>query len=128
MHNVSRPVNRERKSSKRVVYLRANGKDPNSAKRYCLTTSEIRVRAHCFEEGPFRGGPRRSTPKRFQPGIRQLQDCRKDTNELFDAEWDLLVCSAGSLSAVICEMVRQQSRAAIDVGSIDATMSRLAGK
>ncbi len=49
-------------------------------------------------------------------------------DELFVAEWDLLLCSAGSLSAVICEMARQQSRAAIDVGSIDATMSRLAGK
>ena len=45
MHNVSRPVNRERKSSKRVVYLRATGKDPNSAKRYCLTTSKIGSRA-----------------------------------------------------------------------------------
>jgi len=49
-------------------------------------------------------------------------------DELFAAEWDLLLCSAGTLSAVICEVARQQSRAAIDVGSIDATMSRLAGK
>ncbi len=55
MHNVSRPVNRERKSSKRVVYLRATGKDSNSVKHYCLTTSEIGVRAHCYEEGSVRG-------------------------------------------------------------------------
>ena len=56
MHNVSRPVNRERKSSKRVVYLRATGKDPNSVKRYCLATAEIGVRAHCYEESLARGG------------------------------------------------------------------------
>jgi len=49
-------------------------------------------------------------------------------NELFAAEWDLLLCSAGSLSAVLCEASRQQTRAALDVGSIDATMSRIAGK
>ena len=49
-------------------------------------------------------------------------------DELFAAEWDLLLCSAGSLSAVICEASRQQTRAALDVGSIGATMSRLAGK
>ncbi|MEO2016733.1 MAG: hypothetical protein ABGZ53_20445 [Fuerstiella sp.] len=49
-------------------------------------------------------------------------------DELFEAEWDLLLCSAGSLSTVLCEASRQQTRAALDVGSIDATMSRLAGK
>ena len=49
-------------------------------------------------------------------------------DELFVAEWDLLLCSAGSLSTVLCEASRQQTRAALDVGSIDATMSRLAGK
>ena len=49
-------------------------------------------------------------------------------DELFVAEWDLLLCSAGSLSTVLCEASRQQTRAALDVGSIDATMSRIAGK
>jgi hypothetical protein len=49
-------------------------------------------------------------------------------DELFDPEWDLLLCSAGSLSTVLCEASRQQTRAALDVGSIDATMSRIAGK
>ncbi len=44
--------------------------------------------------------------------------------ELFAAEWDLLLCSAGSLSAVICEMVRQHGRTAIDVGSIDQSQSQ----
>ncbi len=39
--------------------------------------------------------------------------------ELFAAEWDLLLCSAGSLSAVICEAARQQGRKAIDVGQLD---------
>ena len=45
-------------------------------------------------------------------------------DELFAAEWDLLLCSAGSLSAVICEMARQHGRTAIDVGSIDQTQSQ----
>ena len=40
-------------------------------------------------------------------------------DELFAAEWDLLLCSAGSLSAVICETARQRRRRAIDVGSLD---------
>jgi type IV secretory pathway TraG/TraD family ATPase VirD4 len=44
--------------------------------------------------------------------------------ELFAAEWDLLLCSAGSLSAVICEMARQHGRMAIDVGSIDQNQSQ----
>ena len=39
--------------------------------------------------------------------------------ELFVAEWDLLLCSAGSLSAVICETARQRGRRAIDVGALD---------
>ena len=40
-------------------------------------------------------------------------------DELFAEEWDLLLCSAGSLSAVICEAARQQGRKAIDVGQLD---------
>lgn len=36
--------------------------------------------------------------------------------ELFAVEWDLLVCSAGSLSAVICDAARQHGHRAIDVG------------
>ncbi len=39
--------------------------------------------------------------------------------ELFAAEWDLLLCSAGSLSAVICEAAPQVGRTSLDVGSLD---------
>jgi hypothetical protein len=60
--------------------------------------------------------PDKSVTKReFWHGLRE---------ELFAVEWDLLVCSAGSLSAVICEMARQHGRTAIDVGSIDQTQSQ----
>ncbi len=45
-------------------------------------------------------------------------------DELFAAEWDLLLCSVGSLSAVICEAARQRGRRAIDVGSLDQTQSQ----
>ena len=43
--------------------------------------------------------------------------------ELFADEWDLLLCSAGSLSAVICEAARQRGRSAIDVGSSDVVVN-----
>lgn len=43
-------------------------------------------------------------------------------DELFAEEWDLLLCSAGSLSAVICEAARQRGRKAIDVGSSDVVV------
>ena len=45
-------------------------------------------------------------------------------DELFAAEWDLLLCSSGSLSAVICEGARQRGRRAIDVGAADAAINR----
>ena len=45
-------------------------------------------------------------------------------NELFAAEWDLLLCSAGSLSAVICEAARQRGRKAIDVGQLDQNLAQ----
>ncbi|MGB0741921.1 MAG: hypothetical protein ACPGXX_17760, partial [Planctomycetaceae bacterium] len=40
-------------------------------------------------------------------------------DELFVAEWDLLLCSAGSLSAVSCEAARQMEQTSLDVGSLD---------
>ena len=40
-------------------------------------------------------------------------------DELFEAEWDLLICSAGSLSAVTCEAARQMGQTSLDVGSLD---------
>jgi hypothetical protein len=43
---------------------------------------------------------------------------------LFAAEWDLLLCSAGSLSAVICEAARQRGRKAIDVGACDVAIRK----
>ena len=76
MHNVSRPVNRERKSSKRVVYLRATGRDPNSVKHYCVTTSEIRVRAHCYEEGLARGVRFCSAYLQYRPVHRKRREVR----------------------------------------------------
>lgn len=44
-------------------------------------------------------------------------------DELFEPEWELLLCSAGSLSAVICEAARQMGRRAIDVGSVDQQLA-----
>jgi len=40
-------------------------------------------------------------------------------DELFAEEWDLLLCSAGSLSAVICEAVRRNNRKSVDLGAFD---------
>ena len=40
-------------------------------------------------------------------------------DELFSSEWDLLLCSAGSSSAVICETARQHGSRAVDVGKLD---------
>lgn len=38
---------------------------------------------------------------------------------IFASEWDLLLCSAGSLSALISEVARQRGRKAIDVRAFD---------
>lgn len=43
-------------------------------------------------------------------------------DELFSADWDLLLCSAGSLSAILCDHARQAGRAALDVGALDTKM------
>jgi hypothetical protein len=43
-------------------------------------------------------------------------------DELFAAEWDLLLCSAGSLSAILCEHARQAGRKALDVGALDQVL------
>jgi len=40
-------------------------------------------------------------------------------DELSVAEWDVLLCSAGSLSAMVCEAARRHGRIAIDAGSMD---------
>ena len=40
--------------------------------------------------------------------------------DLFSCDWDLLLCSAGSLSAILCEHARQAGRSAIDIGALDA--------
>lgn len=40
-------------------------------------------------------------------------------DELFAAEWDLLLCAAGSLSAIYCEYARLMCRKAIDIGALD---------
>jgi len=43
-------------------------------------------------------------------------------DELFSSEWDLLLCSAGSLSAVNCEAVRLRGRRALDIGAFDGIL------
>jgi glycosyltransferase involved in cell wall biosynthesis len=43
-------------------------------------------------------------------------------DELFSEEWDLLLCSAGSLSAILCDHARQTGRATLDVGALDSKM------
>ena len=40
-------------------------------------------------------------------------------DELFATDWDLLLCSAGALSAIFCEHSRQAGRRALDVGAFD---------
>lgn len=40
-------------------------------------------------------------------------------DELVAADWDLVLCSAGSLSAIVCEHTRQAARSAVDIGAID---------
>jgi hypothetical protein len=41
---------------------------------------------------------------------------------LFTSDWDLLLCSAGSLSAVLCDRAMQVGRKAIDMGAIDTQL------
>lgn len=56
-----------------------------------------------------------SEPKRTHwPGMR---------NELFATEWDLLLCSAGSLSAIFCVHAQQTGRKALDIGALDRRLS-----
>ena len=42
--------------------------------------------------------------------------------DLFSSDWDLLLCSAGSLSAILCEHARHLGRKAIDIGALDVTI------
>jgi hypothetical protein len=41
-------------------------------------------------------------------------------DELFATDWDLLLCSAGSLSAILCEHARKAGRKALDLGALDS--------
>jgi len=43
-------------------------------------------------------------------------------DKMFNAEWDLLLCSAGSLSAILCEHARQAGRKALDIGALDTQL------
>lgn len=47
-------------------------------------------------------------------------------DELFAAEWDLLLRAAGLLSAILCERARQMGRPAIDVGALDRRVIEVA--
>ena len=58
--------------------------------------------------------PDKSVPKRRHR--QRIED------ELISAEWDLLLCSAGSLSAILCEHARQVGRKAIDIGALDCAL------
>ncbi len=44
-------------------------------------------------------------------------------DDLFATDWDLLLCAAGSLSAILCECTRQARRKAIDIGSTDIVLA-----
>lgn len=58
--------------------------------------------------------PDKSVPK--------LNTWQRVRDELFASDWDLLLCSAGSLSAIFCEYARQTGRSGIDVGALDLKM------
>ncbi|MFV0444807.1 MAG: hypothetical protein ACK5Q5_14640, partial [Planctomycetaceae bacterium] len=58
-------------------------------------------------------------PDKSVPKLRHRQ---RIVDELFSADWDLLLCSAGSLSAILCEQARQAGRKAIDIGSVDQSL------
>lgn len=45
-------------------------------------------------------------------------------DRLFATDWDLLLCSAGSLSAIVCEHARKVGRKVIDIGALDAAIIR----
>ena len=55
--------------------------------------------------------PDKSVPKR--------RDRQRIAEELLSTDWDLLLCFAGSLSAILCEYARQLGRKAIDIGAHD---------
>jgi len=63
---------------------------------------------------PAAGRPDKSVAKSNQ--WPQMRD------ELFAAGWDLLLCSAGSLSAILCEHARLTGRRALDVGAVDQAL------
>ncbi|GIX05063.1 MAG: hypothetical protein KatS3mg114_0932 [Planctomycetaceae bacterium] len=52
---------------------------------------------------------------------------RRLREELFATEWELLVCAAGSLSAILCEQARMAGRNGVDIGSIDTRICRSLG-
>jgi hypothetical protein len=54
----------------------------------------------------------------------KLSNLPKLSEELFSSDWDLLLCSAGSLSAIVCEHARKAGRKAIDIGALDAAIIR----
>lgn len=58
-------------------------------------------------------------PDKSVPKVKTWQRVR---DELFSSDWDLLLCSAGSLSAILCEHARQVGRKAIDIGALDVTI------
>lgn len=43
---------------------------------------------------------------------------------LFAAEWDLLLCSAVSLSAILCDQTREMAPKAIDIGATDEVLTK----
>lgn len=43
-------------------------------------------------------------------------------DELSSDEWDLLVCAAGGLSAILCEHAKRIGRKAIDIGAFDSVL------
>lgn len=76
----------------------------------------VRFRRRCLlvVPRPTRGDAGYSAPKRDQwPRMR---------NELFAADWDMLLCSAGLLSALLRDQARIMASKAIDTGSLDSVL------
>ncbi|MCL6501693.1 MAG: hypothetical protein K6T86_03335 [Pirellulales bacterium] len=48
--------------------------------------------------------------------------CSRMREELFATDWDLLLCSAGALSAILCEQAQSAGRKALDIRALDATI------
>jgi hypothetical protein len=82
-------------------------------------TDKSFVQAHGGEEITWSVAARVACPPK---SISKRDHWPRMRDELFAAEWDLLLCSAGSLSALLCEHARRTGRKGIDLGALDAKL------